>query len=107
MYNRRGNKVKTIPVVQELCDEVWDRYRMFWYPFDVGQALKLTVYLGIDIIHDKIAQQTVAKYYVGSELVAHVSIRRCKMRSLEPTRRAIVLVAAEIAEMLDTQEITV
>ena len=99
------NLVRTIPVVQDLIDDLWERRRAMWNPlYDNGEALKLAVHLGIDIIQDKIQKETVAKFYVGSELQFVAAVRWDMMEKTQATRRAIVMVAAQIAAMLDIKQ---
>ena len=94
--------VATIPVVKELIDDLWERRRAMWTPLDDnGEALKLAVHLGIDIIQDKIQKETVAKFYVGSTLEVVVSIRWDMMDKMSATRLAIVEVAAKIAKTME------
>lgn len=99
------NLVRIIPVVQDLIDDLWERRRATWNPLDDnGEALKLAVHLGIDIIQDKIQKETVAKFYVGSELQFVAAVRWGMMEKTEATRRAIVMVAAQIAVKLDIKQ---
>lgn len=95
-----------IPEVKELIDMEWEAYRRVWNPIDDdGQALKLAVHIGMDIIQDKISHMTIAKYYVGSEMIAFASIRRSKHDMLKATRRAIVMVAEQIAIQLSEKSV--
>ena len=95
-----------IPEVKELIDMEWEAYRRVWNPIDDGgQALKLAVHLGMDIIQNKIQRETTAKFFVGSKLEFVVSIRWDMMDKMSATRRAIVLVAERIAIQLSKKSV--
>ena len=100
------NKMEIIPEVKELIDMEWEAYRRMWNPIDDdGQTLKLAVHLGIDIIQNKIQRESVAKFFVGSKPEFVVSVRWDMMDKMSATRRAIVLVAEQIAIQLSEKSV--